>query len=107
VYLDVKIFNPGNDHGVGKIVSLYTNGWLLYTLHWKFKVTESCQPFGYTLEAWEDLERMGIWTFDQAGLLVNIRYDWKISLIRYSFVHYPFYLDPFFFSQSLLGDEAW
>jgi hypothetical protein len=32
VYLDVHILDPGDERGVGKVVSLYTKGWLPYTL---------------------------------------------------------------------------
>ena len=64
---------------MGKVVSLYTKGWLPYTLRWKFRVTENRQPYGFTLEAWGDFNGRGIWTFAQAGEWVNVVYDWKIS----------------------------
>ena len=34
VYLDVQEIEPGDEHGIGKVVSLYTKGWLPYTLRW-------------------------------------------------------------------------
>ena len=79
VYLDVKVLEPGDERGVGKVVSLYTKGWLPYTLRWQFRVTESRYPYGYTLEAWGDFEGRGVWTLEQAGPIVNITYDWRIT----------------------------
>jgi hypothetical protein len=87
VYLDVQVLEEGGDHGVGKVVSLYTKGWLPYTLRWQFRVTESRYPYGSTLEAWGDLVGRGIWTFAEDGRFVDITYDWKIladkPLLRY------------------------
>jgi len=78
VYLDVKELEPGDEQGIGKVVSLYTKGWLPYTLRWQFRVTESRHPYGFTLEAWGDFDGRGIWTFEQDGDWINISYDWKI-----------------------------
>lgn len=78
VYLDVQELEPGDVHGVGKVVGLHTRGWLPYTLRWQFRVTESREPYGYTLEAWGDLVGRGIWTFEQDGGWVNIIYDWQV-----------------------------
>ena len=69
VYLDVRVLEPGDARGVGRLVSLHTKGWLPYTLRWRFRVTESRHPFGYTLEAFDDLNGRGVWTFAQKGRL--------------------------------------
>ena len=86
VYLNVRVLEPGDEHGLGKVVSLYTKGWLPYTLGWEFRVTDVRQD-GFTLAAWGDFDGRGIWTFEQDGPWVNITYDWKISaekpLLRY------------------------
>ena len=86
VYLDVNVLEEGDEHGVGKVVSLYTKGWLPYTLRWEFRVTEA-RPDGFSLVAWGDFDGRGIWTFEQDGEWVNIKYDWKIKaekpLLRY------------------------
>jgi hypothetical protein len=79
VYLEVEVLEPGDEHGVGKLVRLYTKGWLPYTLRWQFRVTESRYPAGFTLQALGDFEGQGIWTFDPEGEYVNITYDWKIG----------------------------
>lgn len=86
VYLDVKTLKPGDEKGLGKEVSLYTKGWLPYTLRWNFRVSEVGQNT-FTITAWGDFEGRGIWTFEQEGPWVNVTYDWKISaekpLLRY------------------------
>jgi hypothetical protein len=72
VYLDVQILEQGDENGVGKVVSLYTKGWLPYTLRWQFRVTESSYPYGFSLKAWGDFTGRGIWTLEQDGSHVNV-----------------------------------
>jgi len=87
VYLRVNQLEPGDERGVGKVVDLYTKGWLPYTLRWQFRVTESRYPRGFSLEATGDFEGRGIWTFEQDGTWADVTYDWKIRaekpLLRY------------------------
>jgi hypothetical protein len=79
VYLAVKELEPGDPQtGIGKIIDLYTKGWLPYTLRWQFRVTD-VHPHGFALEAWGDFVGRGIWTFEQEGDAVNVTYDWKVS----------------------------
>jgi hypothetical protein len=78
VYLEVREIEPGDDTGVGKVIQLYTKGWLPYTLRWQFRITEVNPPNGFSLEAWGDFVGRGIWTFEQDGEWVNIAYDWQI-----------------------------
>ena len=59
VYLAVHEIEHGSESGVGRVVELHTQGWLPYTLHWFFRVTESRRPFGFSLEAWGDFEGTG------------------------------------------------
>ena len=66
VYLDVQVLQPGNEQGLGNVVSLYTKGWLPYTLRWQFRVTQ-VRADGFTIEAWGDVDGRGIWTFEQVG----------------------------------------
>jgi Polyketide cyclase / dehydrase and lipid transport len=96
VYLDVKVLEPGDENGAGKLVSLSTKGWLPYTLRWQFRVTESRYPFGFTLQALGDFEGRGIWTFEQEGQWVNITYDWKLSTRKPLLNALSFLLKPVF-----------
>lgn len=96
VYLGVAVLEPGNADGVGRLVDLYTKGWLPYTLRWRFRVTEAHHPHGFTLRAEGDFVGQGSWTFTQDGEWVDITYDWRISaekpLLRYlSFVMKPLF----------------
>lgn len=96
VYLDVKEVESGDQNGVGKVISLYTKGWLPYTLRWKFRVLESRYPHGFTLEAWGDFDGRGIWTFEADGDWVNITYDWKIRADKPLLKYLSFIMKPIF-----------
>lgn len=96
VYLDVRELEKGDARGVGKRVSLYTKGWLPYTLRWQFNVVESNPPHGFTITAEGDFVGRGIWTFAQDGEFVDITYDWRIEaqkplLKRLSFLFKPIF----------------
>jgi len=79
VYLDVKVLERGQPGGVGKLVELYTKGWLPYTLRWRFRVTQTDFPNGFALEALGDFVGRGIWTFrPTAEGHCEVTYDWKI-----------------------------
>lgn len=95
VYLEVKVLEPGDEHGLGKVVSLYTKGWLPYTLRWSFRVTE-VRNNGFSLVAWGDFDGRGIWTFEQDGPWVNITYDWKIKAEKPLLRYFSFIMKPIF-----------
>ena len=78
VYLEVKILEPGDAKGVGKVVDLHTKGRLPYRLRWKFRVVENNEPYGFVIEAFGDFVGSGVWKFEQDGEWVNIQYDWDI-----------------------------
>lgn len=85
VYLRVRELQPGDERGIGKVVSLWTKGWLPYTLRWRFTVTESDPPRGFRLEAEGDFVGVGIWTLvperaadDRAGPMTAVTYDWTV-----------------------------
>jgi len=78
VYLEVKELEQGDERGVGKVIDLYTKGWLPYTLRWQFRVIDSRYPYGFALEAWGDFVGRGVWTFEPDGDHVTITYDWNI-----------------------------
>lgn len=96
VYLEVKELEPGDENGIGKVIDLYTKGWLPYTLRWQFRVTESNYPYGFELEAWGDFNGRGIWTFEQDGAYVNVTYDWKIVADKPLLRDLSFIMKPIF-----------
>lgn len=75
VYLAVREITPGDEDGVGREIDLYTKGWLPYTLHWQFRVTESRYPHGFALAATGDFVGRGVWTLTQDGTWTDATYD--------------------------------
>src|SRR4029077_7600238 len=66
VYLEVRELDPGDPiTHVGRVIDLYTKGWLPYTLRWRFTVTESRGVGGFTLVAEGDFVGTGVWTFEE------------------------------------------
>jgi hypothetical protein len=95
VYLDVTQLDPGDERGLGKVVDLYTKGWLPYTLRWQFRVTEVSQT-GFTLVASGDFVGRGIWRFQQDGPDVLVTYDWKIAAEKPILRDLSFIMKPIF-----------
>lgn len=95
VYLDVKELEPGDPvTRIGRVIDLYTKGWLPYTLRWNFTVTESTRPSRLKLVAHGDFEGSGVWAIGRKGEIAEATYDWRISaekpLLRYgSFIFRP------------------
>lgn len=97
VYLEVQELEPGDPAtGLGRVISLYTKGWLPYTLRWQFRVTESRWPNGFSLEAWGDFVGTGVWIFDQIGEWVDITYDWRVTADKPLLRRLSFLLKPIF-----------
>jgi len=96
VYLDVTVTDPGDDDGIGKEVSLYTRGWLPYTLRWQFRVTESDYPHSFALESWGDFEGRGEWRLRQDGRFVDVTYEWSIRAEKRLLRSLSFLLKPIF-----------
>jgi hypothetical protein len=96
VYLNAEELEPGDAEGVGRVISLYTKGWLPYTLRWQFRVTESRFPHGFTLEAWGDFDGRGLWTREQDGPWVDVTYDWKIRAEKPLLRYFSFIMKPIF-----------
>ncbi len=102
VYLEVKQLEKGRPGGVGKVVSLYTKGWLPYTLRWQFNVTETHFPFGFSLEAVGDFAGTGVWTFKQESEgCCDITYDWRINAEKPLLKMFTFLLRPIFSANHL------
>ncbi len=103
VYLDVKTLDKGDANGLGKVVELYTKGWLPYTLKWQFRVTE-VHPHtfsGFSLEAFGDFVGRGIWTFEQDGQFCNIVYDWEIEAEKPLLKYLSFLMKQIFSANHL------
>ena len=96
VYLEVKELEQGDERGVGKVIDLYTKGWLPYTLRWQFRVIDSRQPYGFTLEAWGDFVGRGVWTFEPDGDHVTIAYDWNVRADKPLLRTFSFIMKPIF-----------
>jgi hypothetical protein len=96
VYIDVKELSPGDEHGIGRVIDLYTKGFLPYTLRWQFRVTESRYPDGFTLEASGDFVGRGSWTFKPDGDAVIITYDWQVRADKPLLRNLSFLMKPFF-----------
>ena len=96
VYLDIEELDPGDENRIGRVIRLYTKGWLPYTLRWQFRVTDSNPPHGFSLEAWGDLTGRGIWTLAQEGPDAAIACDWKIRADKPLLQYLSFLLKPVF-----------
>jgi hypothetical protein len=96
VYLDMRVLEPGDENGVGKVVDLYTKGWLPYTLRWQFRVVESHPPHGFRIEAWGDFDGSGVWTLDQDGEWANVTYEWTVRAEKPLLRSLSFLLKPVF-----------
>lgn len=79
VYLEVTVVREGDERGVGRVVDLWTKGWLPYTLRWRFTTTRSAGADGFALQADGDFRGTGVWTFTQQGAFVGAEYDWRIA----------------------------
>lgn len=81
VYLDVKELAPGDpETGIGREISLFTKGWLPYTLRWSFTVVENRRPHGFSLIPHGDFEGRGDWHLEQDGDWCDVTYDWRIEV---------------------------
>jgi hypothetical protein len=96
VYLDVRELSPGDEHGIGKEIALYTKGWLPYTLRWSFRVTEVDWPHRIALEAFGDFVGTGVWTLAQDGQYVDVTYEWRIRAEKPLLRRLSFLLRPIF-----------
>ncbi len=96
VYLEVKELQPGDANGIGKVVDLFTKGWLPYTLRWQFRVTGNQHPYGFALEASGDFVGRGDWTFQQDGEWVDIIYHWRVRADKPLLRYFSFIMKPIF-----------
>lgn len=95
VYLDVTEVEQGDANGVGKLVKLYTKGWLPYTLRWQFRVSDVSET-GFGLNAEGDFVGRGEWSFKQEGSAVLVTYDWRIRADKPFLKAFSFIMKPIF-----------
>lgn len=95
VYLDVQQTKPGDASGLGREFSLYTKGFLPYTLRWDFTST-GVTPTGFSLSARGDFVGQGQWSFEQDGSYVNLVYDWQVEARKPLLRALSFALKPIF-----------
>ena len=95
VYLDVQQTKPGDASGLGREFSLYTKGFLPYTLRWDFTATR-VTPTGFSLSARGDFIGEGVWSFEQDGPYVNVVYDWQVEARKPLLRAFSFALKPIF-----------
>ena len=79
-----------------QVYSLHTRGWLPYTLKWKFRVTSTNHPNGFSIEAWGDLEGAGVWTFQRNGDSTDVHYLWTVQAEKPLLRHLSYLLKPIF-----------
>ena len=103
VYLKVRVLEEGSATGVGRLVDLYTKGWLPYTLRWRFRVTESSAPDGFAIAAEGDFVGRGVWTFVEeapadapGGPMTRAEYDWRIRAEKGVLKTFSFAMKPIF-----------
>lgn len=102
VYLTATVVEPGDERGLGRVVDLYTKGWLPYTLRWRFRVTESDPPRGFAIEATGDFVGRGVWTLtagadrESGGPLTRVEYDWRIHAEKGLLKRLSFLMKPIF-----------
>jgi hypothetical protein len=82
VYLAVREIEPGDAHGVGRVLDLRTKGWLPYRLSWQAEVLAVEPHRALSIRARGDLDGHGEWRFAQDGEHVDVRYDWTVHVTK-------------------------
>jgi Polyketide cyclase / dehydrase and lipid transport len=101
VYLDVITTSPGDENSIGKRVSLYTKGFLPYTLKWNFVVSENVKYSTIAIRAFGDFAGRGIWKFEQQGDDCLITFDWKLEAEKPLLRYLSFLMKPLFSANHL------
>lgn len=117
VYLEVSVPERGDANGVGKVVDLYSKGFLPYTLRWQYTVTESYPPDGLAIEARGDFVGRGVWSLREAaaagatgGPVTVVQYEWRIRAEKGILKTFSFLMKPVFAANHrwamARGDES-
>ncbi len=95
VYLDITVLELGDAAGIGKVVKVYSKGWLPYTLRWQFHVSDVSEA-GFGLNAEGDFVGRGEWGFKQDGNATILTYDWRIHVDKPLLKALSFMMKPIF-----------
>jgi hypothetical protein len=79
---------------VGRVTSLWTKGFLPYTLRWHFRVVEAVRRERITLEA--DFVGRGVWTFAPREHGTDVSFDWRLAAEKALLRALSFVLKPVF-----------
>lgn len=96
VYLEARLLEPGDEHGIGRQVALLAKGFLPYTLGWRLRVVDSQRPTRLALEASGDFVGFGICTVDPCAPKVVVRFHWSIRARKRLLRYFSFLLRPIF-----------
>lgn len=78
VYLNIQVSGVDKETG-NEIYSILSRGKLPYKLRWNSCKTQEDPPHAISLKAIGDLTGRGIWSFEQDGDYVNVRFDWYVN----------------------------
>jgi hypothetical protein len=73
VFLEARILEPGDERGVGRLVSVRTKAFLPWTLSWRYRVTGLERPRQISIELAGGLSGLGAWFFDAKARKVVVR----------------------------------
>jgi uncharacterized protein YndB with AHSA1/START domain len=96
VYLEATRLEAGDTDGIGQVTSLWTKGFLPYTLRWRFRVTEIERPHRLALDAVGDFVGRGVWTLAGTSDGTNVTFDWRIRAEKPMLRALSFLLKPVF-----------
>lgn len=96
VVLQTKVLNPGEANGVGRVVQLYTHGWLPYVVRSQVKTVERTFPHRLRVRTGGELHGEATWTVEPDGAFSNVIAEWTViaekPLIKYlSFLLWPLF----------------
>jgi hypothetical protein len=92
VFLEARIVEPGDEHGVGRVVEVRTAAFLLFALSWSYRVSAARSPERLAVETSGDLEGIGLWTFEPSDRRTVARFNWRGAVTRSPFRQLPTFL---------------
>ena len=99
VYLDVAELKPGTENGEGKMIALYTKGYLPYSLKWQFEVKKVIKGETIEIEASGNLIGSGKWVFEAKEGGTALTYYWNIKTNKPLLNYFSWLLKPAFESN--------